>query len=88
MLILKLDRSVDRFFARVNPKHGRQIAEKIQLLRNNPKPQDSKQLYGYNYLRADSGEYRIIYNFTEDTLYIALIGKRNDDEVYKQLKRK
>ncbi|MEK6745540.1 MAG: type II toxin-antitoxin system RelE/ParE family toxin [Pseudomonadota bacterium] len=87
MLILKLERDADKFLARVHPKHGKQIAQKIQLLRINPKPQDSKQLRGFPYLRTDSGEYRIIYDFTEDTLRILLIGKRNDDEVYKLLKR-
>jgi mRNA interferase RelE/StbE len=89
MLILKLDHRVDKFLARVHPKHGRQIAQKLQLLQSNPKPQDSKQLHSYSYIyfRADSGEYRIIYRFTEEVLYIALIGKRNDDEVYKKLDR-
>jgi mRNA interferase RelE/StbE len=53
-------------------------------------PADSKELTGYsNYYRVDSGEYRIIYRFnaSEDLVEIILVGKRNDDEVYKQLKR-
>lgn len=87
MLILKLERNADKFLTHVHPKHGKQIAQKIQLLRINPKPQDSRQLRGFPYLRADIGEYRIIYDFTENTLRILLIGKRNDDEVYKLLKR-
>jgi len=87
MLILKLDRKVNKFLAHVHPKHGKQIAQKLQLLRANPKPQDSKQMHGFPYLRVDSGEYRIIYNFTENTLFVVLIGKRNDDDVYKQLTR-
>ena len=34
------------------------------------------------------GEYRIIYYVRESVvLIILLVGKRNDDEVYKQLKR-
>ena len=33
------------------------------------------------------GEYRIIYRIQEDILKIALIGKRNDAEVYRQLER-
>ena len=89
MLILKLEHRVDKFLARVHPKYGRQIVQKMQLLRSNPRPNDSKQLHGYSfiYFRTDSGEYRIIYRFTEEILYIVLIGKRNDDEVYKQLNR-
>jgi len=36
---------------------------------------------------VDAGEYRIVYRATE-TVELLLVGKRNDDEVYKQLKRK
>ena len=54
----------------------------------NPEPQDSKPLAGFEYRRADVGEYRIVYRFDGDFLFVALIGKRNDSEVYKRLKRK
>ena len=41
------------------------------------------------YLRADSGEYRIIYRI--DTcgafLLVAILGKRNDGQVYKLFRR-
>lgn len=38
---------------------------------------------------VDCGEYRIVYRFKpeEDLVEIILVGKRNDDEVYKQLAR-
>ena len=39
-------------------------------------------------MRADVGEYRIIYTVENDTLNVFVIGKRNDAEVYKKLKRK
>lgn len=86
---IKLEPKAAKFISRVPSKHAKQITQKIYQLQINPKPQDSKQLRGYNgiYLRADSGEYRIIYKFTEEDLFIALIGKRNDDEIYKLLKR-
>ena len=87
MLKLELDRNIDKFLSRIPIKHAGQISKKIQLLRSNPKPPDAKQLNGYDLLRADSGEYRIIYQFDKEKLYIVLIGKRNDDEVYKILKR-
>jgi mRNA interferase RelE/StbE len=47
-------------------------------------------LKGYPGLyRVDSGEYRIVYRFDveADVIQILLVGKRNDDEVYKQLKQ-
>jgi mRNA interferase RelE/StbE len=37
---------------------------------------------------VDCGEYRIIYRLDDDVLRIALIGKRNDDQVYEIFKRK
>ena len=33
------------------------------------------------------GEYRIVYRIDSDTLFVEIIGKRNDDEVYRQLRR-
>jgi mRNA interferase RelE/StbE len=55
-------------------------------LMEDPEPPDSFPLTGYPYRRADIGEYRIVYRVEEDCLKVALIGKRNDDEVYRQLK--
>jgi len=36
---------------------------------------------------VDCGEYRIIYYVDGEVLRVPLIGKRNDDEVYKRLQR-
>ena len=48
----------------------------------------SVELKGYApYRRAKSGEYRIIFYVEAGTLFVPLIGKRNDDEVYQLLKR-
>ena len=55
-----------------------------------PLPHDSKQLNGYpGFYRVDSGEYRIVYRFQPDEVLVkvVLVGKRNDDEVYQQLKQ-
>ncbi|MBS1958376.1 MAG: hypothetical protein JST80_02795 [Bdellovibrionales bacterium] len=57
-------------------------------MRTNPEPHDSQVSKGHAPLRrVDVGEYRIIYIVEGDVLKIALVGKRNDDEIYKQLKR-
>ncbi len=79
--------AAEKFLRRVPPKHGRQLRGKILDLASNPKPQDAKPLKGFPYLRAGSGEYRIIYTFSEEMLYIYAAGKRNDDEVYRQRRR-
>jgi mRNA interferase RelE/StbE len=54
-----------------------------------PLPADSEQLSGYQGLYGvDTGEYRIVYRlFSEqDLVEVILVGKRNDDDVYKRLK--
>lgn len=78
------------FIKGLPPKIAVQIAKKVLALNVDPMPADSKQLSGYpGYYRADSGEYRIVYRFdaNEDLVEVILVGKRNDDEVYKKLKR-
>jgi mRNA interferase RelE/StbE len=54
----------------------------------NPEPTDSIQMQGYPFRRVDIGEYRIVYRIEDDCLNVACVGKRNDDEVYRILKRK
>lgn len=78
------------FLKGLQPKIAAQIAKKVLALNVAPLPADSKALIGYaDYYRVDSGEYRIVYRFNvdEDLVEVILVGKRNDDEVYKKLER-
>lgn len=88
---MKIDitKAAVKFLEKLQPKHFRQIVRWIFKLRENPLPHDAKQLAGYpEYQRVDIGEFRIIYRIENDILKIAVIGKRNDDEVYKKFTRK
>jgi len=87
MLKVNLSRQATKRLKKLPDKHAKQVATKISAMRTNPYPQDSLKLKGYSYHRADVGEYRIIYSVEEQTLEILLINKRNDDQIYKQLKR-
>lgn len=40
------------------------------------------------FYRVKIGEYRIIYNFDEQNLFIIIIDKRNDSEAYRKFFRK
>jgi len=86
--VLKLDitKQAIKFFRSLPAKQYRQVFNKILSLMEDPEPPDSSPLIGYPYRRADIGEYRIIYRVEESSLKVALVGKRNDDEVYRQLK--
>jgi len=88
--VRKLDLTHDAlgFLKSLAPKQFRQVVTKTFELMANPEPHDSKVLVGYEYRRADVGEYRIVYRFDRDFVYVALIGKRNDSDIYKRLGRK
>ena len=76
-----------KYITNIPAKHRKQIVKNIILLQSKIKPQDSKKLKGYDYYRVDSGEYRIVYDWDDTTVFILVVGKRNDNEVYKKLKR-
>jgi mRNA interferase RelE/StbE len=85
---LNITKSVDRFLKSLKPKQFRQILQTILRLRLDSDPHDSKQLVGNSdFKRVDIGEFRIIYRVEDDVVKIAVVGKRNDDEVYKKFKR-
>lgn len=85
MLKINLSKKAEKFLRGLQKKQAKQIARKLSELRLNPNPQDARKVLS---LRVDSGEYRIIYavNSEENSADISLIGKRNDDEVYRDLK--
>ncbi|MDX1400589.1 MAG: type II toxin-antitoxin system mRNA interferase toxin, RelE/StbE family [Kiloniellales bacterium] len=90
MLKVDFDRSALRFLKRLPAKQSRQIALKVLALCRDPEPQDSRELKGKlkDYRRVDVGEFRVIYFVDGVVLRIPLIGKRNDGEIYRQMRRK
>jgi mRNA interferase RelE/StbE len=69
-------------------KVARQLLVKIVELASDPRPPDHIQIKeGY---RVDSGEYRIYYEIDDrqHVVTVRVVGLRNDDAVYKKLKRK
>ena len=88
---LKLDytRDVLKELADLPPKLFKQVVTSVLALTGDPTAADSKLLQGHQRLRrVDSGEYRIVYDVTADAVRIIILGKRNDDEVYRLLARK
>jgi len=85
MLKLLVSKKAQKFLDNLPPKQFRQIIRKVFALLENPRPHDSEELRGYPFLRNDAGEYRIIYDVQGDTLRVIVVGKRNDEEVYRQL---
>lgn len=85
---LALQSGVIKELKSLPPKHCKQVALAILGLLQNATPHDSAPLVGHSpWHRIDIGEYRVIYRFDSDAVYVSLVGKRNDDEVYKLLRR-
>lgn len=85
---LKLSRQAEKFLQRIPAKHAAQIVTKINIMLREPDLMQTVELKGHEpYCRIKSGEYRVIFKIEVDLLFITLIGKRNDDEIYKRIKR-
>lgn len=83
---LRIKKNARKALAGLQPKFFKQVMTKIMLLMEQPRPQDYAPLQGYpGYYRADQGEYRIIYTIGESEVEVLRVGKRNDDEVYRNL---
>jgi len=91
MLKRRVSKAVEKAMDKMSDKHFCQLFDAIESLRTNPEPEDSRELKGSAFpvrRRKDCGEYRIVYWHDDLALYIDLVGKRNDDAVYKTAKRK
>ena len=88
MLTIKLSKRADKALDKIPAKQAKQIAARIKQLADDPEALPTVELKGSApWRRAKSGEYRIIYKIDEDILRVALVGKRNDDEIYRLIER-
>jgi mRNA interferase RelE/StbE len=87
MLKLEIKRPAYNCLIELQAKQFKQVMLSIIRLTKDPYPNDSQKLAGYPYYRVDVGEFRVIYDIEDkETVRIILVGKRNDDEVYKRLR--
>jgi mRNA interferase RelE/StbE len=85
---IDLSKQAPDFLQRAQVKPAKQIAAKLKQLAVDPSALPSEALKGYAPLRRlKSGEFRIMFEIEPNVLRIVLIGKRNDDEIYKELAR-
>lgn len=84
---LNLSNQAAGFLTSLEAKQARQLWNKIVALMKDPRPNDSIHL-GEGFFRTSIGEFRIAYKFDDITLYVDLVAKRNDNEIYKLLKRR
>ena len=82
---LNMTNQAAKFLGSLDAKQYRQVGQKIFSLMQDSMPQDSVGMAGAKNgeRRVDAGEYRIIYTASDTEVDIQVIGKRNDDEVYR-----
>jgi mRNA interferase RelE/StbE len=83
---LNLSKQIAKDLKELQPKQCKQVVIKMFELAADPRPADSVQLDKSTF-RTDIGEYRIVYEFDDTEVRYLVVGKRNDDEVYKRLVR-
>jgi len=85
---IDLSKQAIGFLRDLGDKQARRIAEKLAQLKEDAEAPPSEQLRGYAPMRRlRAGEYRVVFTIEDDLIKIVLIGKRNDDEIYKLLER-
>ena len=87
MLQIDVFKPAQEFLESLPTKHRQQLFTKLMDLRREPYPPGAKALAGYPFWRVRAGNYRIVYAVAAGTLNVLLVGKRNDDEIYRQLRR-
>ena len=79
-----LSRDANDFIEHLPLKQARQVVLKIKAIESGEPSTNCKSMKTEGkekYYRVAVGEYRIIYQWQNEELYIFLIGKRNDDEI-------
>lgn len=89
-LALKVSRQAGRVIRVLPAKQYKQVVATMLALLTNPEPHNSRQLNGTrdDNRRVDVGEYRVVYRVGGELLLVAVVGKRNDDDVYNLLHRR
>lgn len=84
---LDLSRRAHKFLESLPARQFRQVAMRLFDWMRDASPHDCRPLVNSSFYRVDIGEYRIVYRIEGDAVLVAVIGKRNDDEVYRELQR-
>lgn len=85
---MRLNRAAAKSLSRLSSRAQAQVSERILALSTDATPHDSRPLKGYaGWLRIDVGEYRVIYRIEGDEVFVAILGPRNDDRVYREFAR-
>jgi len=88
MLKPELTNDAMRFLKKRDGKQFLQLLQAVTALCDQPRPNDSISMGNGTHFRKDVGEFRIIYRFDKKTMYITVVGNRNDSAAYEEFDRK
>ncbi len=78
-------KSVEKDFLKIPKQYLVKILEKIDGLKNNPKPDGSEKRTSYDLYRIRQGTYKIVYSIQDQELIIWVIKVGHRKEIYKKL---
>jgi mRNA interferase RelE/StbE len=70
---LEFKRSVAKDVAAIPKRDLQRIMERIEALRDDPRPPGCVKLSGQEYYRIRQGNYRIVYEIIDDRLFVVVI---------------
>jgi mRNA interferase RelE/StbE len=77
-----------RFMKKRDAKQFLQVFQAITALSGEPRPSDSIAMGNGSHFRKDVGEFRVIYRFDRENLFVTVVGLRNDSAACQEFDRK
>jgi mRNA interferase RelE/StbE len=79
---ITISRQVLKFLEKINEPYYSAIKASILSLADNPRPQGCKKLKGRDGYRVRAGNYRIIYEITDQELIVEVIALGHRKDIY------
>lgn len=81
---LAFKRSVAKDLRAIPNKDVARLLERIEMLKDNPRPSGCEKLSGEEKYRLRQGTYRIVYQIEDDALVVVVVKIGHRREVYKR----
>ena len=78
-------KSVGKDFKKIPKQYLVKILEKIENLKDNPRPEGSEKLTGHELYRIRQGMYRIVYSIQDNELTVWVVKVGHRQEIYKNI---
>jgi mRNA interferase RelE/StbE len=76
-------RSVEKDFQAIPQKELKRILQRIEMLREDPRPSGCEKLTGQERYRVRQGRYRILYSIQDDELTVWVVKIAHRKDVYR-----